>query len=65
MPDMFIELASPPDFDDLPEDVIDIPFMEEDDPDIFMPDIEVMTRMIAERRLSWRSGPRPRQTGSG
>ena len=39
MPDMFIELASPPVFDDLPDGVIDIPFME-DDPLIFMPAME-------------------------
>jgi hypothetical protein len=38
MPDMFIELASPCAFDDVPE-VIGIPFMEED-PLIFMPDME-------------------------
>src|ERR1700722_4512671 len=40
IPDMFIELASPPVFDDLPDDVIDMPFMEEGDPLIFMPAME-------------------------
>jgi hypothetical protein len=42
MPDMFIERASPPVFDDLPEDVIGIPFMEPDEPDMFIPDIDVV-----------------------
>ena len=40
MPDMFIELAPPLAFDDLPEEVIDIPFMEEDEPVMFIPDMD-------------------------